>query len=179
MYCWKLSMKLSDIINEVKNISDTSLSTLAECVSNSSKVVILGNGGSTAIASHIAVDYRKFLNKRVDVLTDASMLTMMANDYGQENSYAKFIEMNYEPNMLVILISSSGNSENIIRAFHKCVDLKCGIVSLSGFSKHNKLKTLSETTDTATVFVNYHVNSNSYGTVENMHQIFLHAIVDN
>lgn len=172
-------MKLSDIVNEVKNISDVSLSNLAECVSKSSKIIILGNGGSSAIASHIAVDYRKFLNKRVDVLTDASMLTMMTNDYGQENSYAKFIEMNYEPNTLVILISSSGNSENIIRAFHKSVELDCGIVTLSGFDENNKLKTLSETTDSAKVFVNYHVNNNSYGTVENMHQIFLHAIIDN
>lgn len=172
-------MKLSDIINEIKNISNDSLNTLADCVLKSSKIIILGNGGSNAIASHIAVDYRKFLNKRVDVLTDASMLTMMVNDYGQENSYAKFIEMNYEPNTLVILISSSGNSENIIRAFNKSVELGCGIVTLSGFNEHNKLKTLSETTDSANVFVNYYVNNNSYGTVENMHQIFLHAIVNN
>lgn len=172
-------MNLDNILIEIKKLPQNLPSLLSTCVLNASKIVILGNGGSNSIASHIAVDYRKFLNKRVEVLTDPSMLTMLANDYGQEHSYAKFIEMSYEENMLVILVSSSGNSINIVNALYKCKELGCHVISLSGFHKNNKLKLLSDELGTKTVLLNYHVDSTSYGVVENVHQIILHSIIDN
>lgn len=170
-------MKLDDIVIQVNNISIELQQKLLASVIRSSKVIIIGNGGSNSIASHIAVDYRKFLNKKVEVLSDASMITMLVNDYGADNAYSKFIEMNNEAGMLVILISSSGNSTNVVNALHTANSLGADIICLSGFNIDNKLNTVAK--DIENVSISYHVNSNSYGVVENTHQIFLHSIIDN
>jgi len=172
-------MNLDELVSEIQRIPKYFSKVLLGAVTNSSKVIIIGNGGSNAIASHIAVDYRKFLNKRVDVLTDTSMLSMLVNDYDTHQEYAKFIEMNYESGMLVILISSSGNSPNIVNALLTSLRLDCNIVCLSGFDINNKLYTTANTVDHNGIRLNYHVNSNSYGVVENTHQILLHSIIEN
>ena len=113
-------MNLDELVSEIQRLSTTHLpQSLLHEVTQASKVIIIGNGGSNSIASHIAVDYRKFLNKRVDVLTDTSMLSMLVNDYDTHEEYAKFIEMNYEEGTLVILVSSSGNSPNMVNALLK------------------------------------------------------------
>jgi len=170
-------MNLGELISEIERLSTTHLSkTLLHEVTEASKVIIIGNGGSNTIASHIAVDYRKFLNKRVDVLTDTAMLSMLVNDYDTHGEYAEFIEMNYEEGMLVILISSSGNSPNMVNALLKCMELKCNIVCLTGFDRKNKLNRIFPH---AARNLLYHVKSHSYGVVENVHQILLHSIVEN
>ena len=170
-------MNLDELVSEIQRLSTTHLpQSLLHEVTQASKVIIIGNGGSNSIASHIAVDYRKFLNKRVDVLTDTSMLSMLVNDYDTHEEYAKFIEMNYEEGMLVILISSSGNSPNMVNALLKTMELGCNIVCLTGFDRNNKLNLAIQPYGRRLI---YHVKSHSYGVVENAHQILLHSIVDN
>jgi D-sedoheptulose 7-phosphate isomerase len=138
------------------------------------RVLLVGNGGSNTIASHIAVDYVKFLGKQAMACTDAAFITATANDEGVENVFAKFVETHENRGTVVILISSSGNSENIIRAAKCCADRLVPFIILSGFNKHNRL---SEFKNKA--LLSYWVDSDSYGVVENMHQIFLHAVVVN
>jgi D-sedoheptulose 7-phosphate isomerase len=162
--------KLSNIINQ---ISPEQVSILKQLVLDATEIVLIGNGGSNAIASHMAVDYTKFLNKRCYVPNASDMLSMMTNDYGVENMYSKFIEYNYSPNQLAILISSSGNSANIVNAAHKCNELNIPMILLSGFSPMNNLNLLGYNN----VKMNYWVDSANYGEVEMAHHIFLHSIV--
>ena len=78
------------------------------------RIIILGNGGSNSVASHISQDYVKFHNKNSLVFSDPSMLTCFINDFGMENAYRKFLEYYSKPETLCILISSGGESKNII-----------------------------------------------------------------
>lgn len=162
--------KLSNIINQ---ISSKQVSTLKQLVLDATEIVLIGNGGSNAIASHMAVDYTKFLNKRCYVPNASDMLSMMTNDYGVNNMYSKFIEYNYSPNQLAILISSSGNSANIVNAAHKCNELNIPMILLSGFSPMNNLNLLEYNN----IKMNYWVDSTNYGEVEMAHHVFLHSIV--
>jgi len=82
------------------------------------RIIILGNGGSNSVASHISQDYMKFHGKKVSVFSDPSMLTMLSNDFGYGDAFLKFLEYYSEPDTLVVLISSSGNSTNIVRCMH-------------------------------------------------------------
>jgi D-sedoheptulose 7-phosphate isomerase len=167
-------MDLSRLSNIIHNISPDQVSKLKHLVLDASEIVLIGNGGSNAIASHMAIDYTKFFGKRCYVPHASDMLSMMVNDYGAENMYSKFIEYNHNPNQLVILISSSGNSLNIINAARKCDELKIPIVLLSGFDPMNKLNLLEYNN----IEMVYWVDSSSYGEVEMAHHIFLHSIIE-
>ena len=80
-----------------------------EAFKNHSRIIILGNGGSSSVASHISQDYMKFRGKKVSILSDPSMLTMLTNDFKYENAYQKFLEYYVEKETLVVLMSSVEN----------------------------------------------------------------------
>jgi len=136
------------------------------------RIMILGNGGSNSVASHISQDYMKFHQKKVSVFSDPSMLTMLANDYGYENAYLEFLKYHVEDDTLVILMSSGGESENIIKCQKYCEEYGIHYGVLTGFSLVNRLRTRSKS-----ALFNYHIESDSYGVVECCHQIFLHGVV--
>jgi len=136
------------------------------------RVIILGNGGSNAVASHISQDYMKFKGKRVSVFSDPSMLTMMINDFGHENAYRKYLEYYWEPETLVILMSSGGESKNILNCVRWCQERKVTYGVLTGFSPDNTIKMTAADSE-----FNYHIDSDSYGVVECCHQIFLHGVI--
>lgn len=167
-------MDLTNLIKEINQISLRQINILNDLVNDASQIIIIGNGGSNSIASHIAIDYQKFLNKKVKTITDTGLLSMLVNDYTSEQAYSKFLEMNSEPNTLVILISSSGNSQNIINALYTSDKLNYNLILLSGFDKDNTLNSFNSDN----VKLKYHVNNNSYGIVENCHQVFLHSIIN-
>ena len=139
---------------------------------SSSKIIILGNGGSNAVASHISQDYVKFHNKKSLVFSDPSMLTCFINDFGMEKAFQKFLEFHADQDTLVILISSGGESENIINCSKFCENKKIKYGILTGFNSKNKLRTISKN-----AIWDYHSNSSEYGIVECVHQIFLHGVV--
>jgi D-sedoheptulose 7-phosphate isomerase len=143
-----------------------------EAFNNHSRVIILGNGGSNSVASHISQDYMKFHNKKVSILSDPSMLTMLTNDFGYENAYQKFLEYYVEKDTLVIIMSSGGESINMLNAQKWCEDNNVSYGVLTGFSPNNSLRTRS-----TNALWNYYINSDSYGVVECIHQIFLHGVV--
>ena len=78
------------------------------------KIIIMGNGGSNAIASHISVDYTKWLKIPTLSFSDGPMLTAYINDFGIEEAYKQFLINFSTPDTFIILISSSGNSMNIV-----------------------------------------------------------------
>ena len=79
-----------------------------EAFNSHERIIILGNGGSSSVASHISQGYMKFQGKKVSILSDPSMITMLTNDFGYEQAYQKFLEYYVEKETLVILMSSGG-----------------------------------------------------------------------
>ena len=136
------------------------------------RIIILGNGGSNSVASHISQDYMKFHNKKVSILSDPSMITMLTNDFGYDEAYKKFLEYYVEDNTLVVIMSSGGESKNMLKCVDWCEDNKISYGVLTGFKFDNTIR--SEATN---ALWNYHIASDSYGVVECVHQIFLHGVV--
>lgn len=163
--------KLKVEIDNIKLVKEN----LKSLVGNFKKIIIIGNGGSNAIASHISVDYTKFLKKQAISFSDAPRLTAYINDYGRDEAYKQFISEFvdiHNQDTLVILISSSGNSMNIVNAAYYCQQYFIPFITLSGFDKLNKLNSTKAD-------FSYWVDSKSYGIVECAHEILLHSIVDN
>jgi len=135
------------------------------------KVMLLGKGGSAAIASHTAIDLSK--NARIPAMAfnDASALTCLANDYGYHLVFAKQIQCHGAPGDILVAISSSGESANIICAVEaaRCI-ARVQVFTFSGFDDDNHLRNCGD--------INFYVPSNRYGFVELTHQIILHQIVD-
>jgi D-sedoheptulose 7-phosphate isomerase len=168
-------MIVKEIQKMLFDMPESEIEYLKELVYDATQVILIGNGGSNAIASHIAVDYVKFLNTRSFAFTDSSMLTAYMNDYGVEDSYKQYIVDMHENGGIVILISSSGNSKNVYNAAEYCKENDISFVLLTGFEEDNLVR--KDFKEYAAV--EYWVDSKSYGVVECVHQIFLHSIIEN
>lgn len=134
------------------------------------KVIFIGNGGSAAIASHLAIDYTKNGNIRSIALNDGAALTCLGNDFGYGQVFAKQIEMHGSAGDMLVAISSSGRSENILNAVHAARQHRMYVVTLSGFAPDNPLRGLGD--------MNLYINSPSYGFVEIGHLTLCHAVLD-
>ena len=143
---------------------------IRDAANNSGKIIIIGNGGSASIASHVVVDLTKAANIRAINFNEASLLTCFSNDYGYERWAEKAIEFYADKEDLIILISSSGQSKNIINCAIKAKEMGLPIITLSGFMKNNPLKEVGN--------VNLWVDSKIYNIVEMTHQIWLLSVVD-
>jgi D-sedoheptulose 7-phosphate isomerase len=100
-------------------------------------------------------------------------MSCYANDYGWDSAYAKYIEHFTTEQTLVILISSSGNSANILNAAQYCIENNIPIIILSGFSNTNKLNI----NFTEKSLLSFYVDSSDYGIVECIHELILHSII--
>ena len=136
------------------------------------RIIILGNGGSNSVASHISQDYMKFHGKKVSILSDPSMITMLSNDFGYDHAYQKFLDFYVEKDTLVIIMSSGGESPNMLNCLNWCEYNKTDYGVLTGFKSDNMIRKIA-----INALWNYHIDSNSYGVVECVHQIFLHGVV--
>jgi len=134
------------------------------------KVMIVGNGGSASIASHIATDLLKNVKISALAFNDASLLTCLSNDLGYEQVFSKPVEMLAKKDDILFCISSSGCSKNILNAASSAKKAGCFIVTLSGFGADNPLRKMGD--------INFYVPSRSYGHVEIIHLAICHAIVD-
>jgi D-sedoheptulose 7-phosphate isomerase len=99
-------------------------------------------------------------------------MSCYGNDYGWDHAYAKFLEHFADPETLVILISSSGNSQNILNAAEYCLG-KNNMVTLSGFNQDNKLKTIYGPQS----LLHFYIPSTDYGIVEILHELVLHSVI--
>jgi D-sedoheptulose 7-phosphate isomerase len=165
----KLNAALSSVL-AIENIE-----ILKNSVKTSKRVFMIGNGGSNAIASHISVDYSKWLKIPTFGFTDSSILTAYFNDFGNENVYVEFLKSHTSKDDLVILMSSSGNSPNIVNCVSYRESISASYILLTGFSKDNRARKEIKNNCILDVWV----NSGSYGIVELAHESFLHSIVDN
>ena len=162
------------IFQRVKSIDSAELEKAAKMVSvahqKGKKIVIVGNGGSAAMASHVTVDFTKAAGIRAINFNEADLITCFANDYGYEQWVAKALEAYADKGDLAILISSSGKSQNIINATEKATEIGLSTITLSGFFKENPLKKSGD--------LNLWVDSCEYNVIEMTHHIWLLAIVD-
>jgi D-sedoheptulose 7-phosphate isomerase len=134
------------------------------------RIFFVGNGGSAGICSHMATDWLKNGGFASTALNDGSTLTCLGNDLGFDQVFSKQLEMHGRAGDLLIAISSSGNSANILRAVDAARSAKMNVVTLSGFGKDNKLRRLGD--------VNFYVPSDRYGFVEISHLSVCHAVLD-
>ena len=167
-------MNLDEFKLHVNAMKQEELDQLKDIVLSYKKILLIGNGGSNAIASHIANDYTKVLKRQALSFTDSSRLTCYMNDYGVDSAYSQFVEEFSDQDTLVILISSSGNSSNIVNAALKCRTMSLPFIILTGFDETNLVKTKFERDAIMSIWI----DSQSYAVVECLHEAYLHGIVD-
>ncbi len=149
---------------------------LGECIRKGGKLLILGNGGSAADAQHMAAEMvgRMMIERRplpaLALTTDTSNLTAIGNDYGYDVVFVKQVEALAKPGDLILAISTSGNSKNVVLAVEKAKQLGCKVVSLTG-GTGGKLKALSD------VSLNVSEGKNS-SRIQETHIFAIHSIVD-
>lgn len=134
------------------------------------KIMFVGNGGSASIASHMSIDFSKNGKLRSLAFNDPSALTCLGNDLGYENVFATQLGFHARPGDLLIAISSSGRSPNILAAVATAREHDCDVVTFSGFGEDNALRRTGD--------VNFYLRSNFYGFVEIGHLSLCHAILD-
>ena len=137
---------------------------------NKKKVIIVGNGGSAAMASHVSVDLTKMCNIRAINFNEADLLTCFSNDYGYENWVKRALASYADKGDLLICISSSGESKNIINGANFAKKIGCKVITLTGFDRKNKVRKIGH--------VNLWLNSKNYNIIEMTHHIWLLSIVD-
>lgn len=143
---------------------------IKEASARGGKVILAGNGASAAIASHVAVDLTKAAGVRAVNFNEADLITCLANDYGYEHWIEKALDFYADAKDVIILISSSGMSPNIVNAALKAKAMGTKVITLSGFREDNHLRKSGD--------INFWVNNSHYNVVETVHQAWLLAIVD-
>lgn len=133
-------------------------------------VFFIGNGGSAAISSHQALDLWNHSGIKAFSFNDPALLTGISNDYGFENVFSRPLEEFCSKGDLLIAISSSGRSKNILNGVKVAKAKGCKVIGFSGFKKENPLSLLSD--------LSFYVPSSSYGVVETTHFLLTHAIID-
>jgi D-sedoheptulose 7-phosphate isomerase len=185
-------MNLDELKCCLSEIDESKLEEFQQIIYNYDNIIIIGNGGSNAIAQHIAQDYTKVLNKKALCFADASRLTCYINDYGADEAYVEFLKDFADKDTLVILISSSGQSKNIINCAKHCARHFIPFVLLSGFKQDNQLRMGDVESDDYDPYepgyirmyvpakdvakVEFWVNSEDYGVVELTHEAILHTV---
>lgn len=147
-----------------------SFQLLDQLLENRSHVYVIGNGGSAGIAAHHMVDLLNVVKVKAHNLSDNNLLTCFANDYGYPSTYERSLNVMIEPNDVLIAISSSGKSENILNACSVAKDKGAAVLTLSGFLESNPLRALGH--------LNMWTPARDYGLVESAHFFLLHTIVD-
>ncbi len=133
-------------------------------------VYVIGNGGSAGIASHFSNDLMKALQVPSQTFYDSNLLTCLSNDIGYQNVFSYPLEQLLKPHDLLVAISSSGKSPNILNACSVARTRGAPLITLSGFNSSNPLRTLGE--------LNFWINRKDYGLVETAHFFLLHTIID-
>ncbi|MBT5399415.1 SIS domain-containing protein [bacterium] len=158
-----LKFSLEDGLNKIYKL-------LLNLKNKKGNLYIIGNGGSAAIASHAVIDFMNVANISAHTLHDSASLTCMANDYGYENAFSRMLNIIIKKEDMLIIISSSGKSKNMINAGKIVKEIGSILITLSGFNSKNTLRTLGD--------INIWSNSEDYGIVEVTHQFILHNLAD-
>lgn len=130
--------KTIDLLPNLANKIAESANLCIKCLHKNRKILIFGNGGSAADAQHLAAELvgRFKLNRKglpaLALTTDSSVLTSIGNDFGYENVFSRQVEALASPGDVIIALSTSGSSANVIKAIKKATKLKCQTIGFSG-----------------------------------------------
>jgi len=164
----------SDLVKPDEKIIDQ-LGKVADLIkvisAKGNKVLIFGNGGSAAISSHFSVDLTKNAGVRCVNCNEADLITCFSNDYGYERWVEKSVDFYGDEGDLLIVISSSGSSKNMLNGVKAARNGNFNaVVTFTGFADENPLRQLGD--------INLWADSKAYNFIENIHQVWLLAIVD-
>ena len=143
---------------------------IADLKDTDGKLMFVGNGGSASIASHMVIDFSKNAGIPALSFNDGVVMSALANDEGYDEAFARQIGYYGRPEDVLIAISSSGNSANIVNAVTAARERDCHVITMSGFQSDNTLRGLGD--------FNLYVPSGEYGFVEIAHLSLCHALVD-
>lgn len=166
----EFSEKNKDVVKDYSQGIERLLTVFAEHRRRQSYLFFIGNGGSSAIASHMTADFMKNGKMNTYSLYDNAVTTCMGNDYGYEYIFSKPLDMLLKEDDLLVAISSSGNSTNIINAIRIAEERHATVVTFTGFEPDNQVKMMGD--------VNVYVPSRKYGIVESIHNLMLQQLVD-
>jgi len=134
------------------------------------KALLIGNGGSAAIVSHVHNDLCKAVGVRAIVFNETPYLTAIANDHGYHTVFHRPVELWADLDDLLIAVSSSGESENIVKAAALAKEKGCRVVTFTGFAPGNRLRQIGD--------LNVYVPVADYGHVEMAHSLIAHFVTD-
>jgi D-sedoheptulose 7-phosphate isomerase len=144
---------------------------LSDARINNKTVWFLGNGGSAAICTHLSQDLINKQRIRSNTICDNSLITCMANDYGYESVYYRPLSVLASDGDVLIIISSSGNSKNLIACIENLANKNLKLITLSAFKESNYLWNSNSN-------LSFYLPTDNYGHAETGHQAFLHSIID-
>jgi len=168
-YFESLAKSITSIQSDKKLLLNA-LDLIQETGVRNGKIIFAGNGGSAAMASHVSVDFTKTLGLRSVNFNEADLITCFANDFGYGHWLEKALEFYADPKDLVVLISSSGRSGNILNAAKKAKVMNLPLITLSGFKADNPLRKMGD--------LNFYAQSCSYNIVEMTHLAWLLSLLD-
>lgn len=134
------------------------------------KMIFAGNGASASIASHGSVDFTKQAGVRSIDFNEPNLITAYANDYGYENWVSRALAKHADEGDVVVLISASGASPNIVRAAEHARERGLALVTFSGRRADNPLRALGQ--------VNFWIDSQAYNVIEAVHMLWLTTVID-
>ena len=150
------------------------IALLAETYESGGTLFVCGNGGSAAISNHLACDHGKLLATDTDLLprvqslaTNIEVITAIANDISYDEVFIHQLRLSAVKGDLVMTVSSSGDSENVVRAASWARENGIEVISLTGFTGGRTAKVAS---------VNLHVAGDNYGIIEDVHQSLMHLM---
>lgn len=146
------------------------ITMLKETKKTRTKIMLIGNGGSSAVAEHMAIDLTKNAGLKAMALSGSPLLTTFSNDYGYERVFQKALESFADADDVLIAISSGGTSKNILNACAEGRAKGMKIITFSGFAADNPLRQKGD--------INFWVESRAFGYVELIHNLLLHYIND-
>jgi len=133
-------------------------------------IFLVGNGASASMASHVAADLAKNGHVHTEVFSDLSLITAIANDLSYDQVFAEPLRRRMKPGDMLVGISSSGQSVNVLNAAEEARKLKGLVVTLSAMKAENPLSTKGD--------LNFYVPATTYGLAETCHAAILHHWID-
>ena len=163
-----------DIANCVQWLDERKINLIYKMIKDTSKkggiIYIAGNGGSASTSSHMSTDLTKNAKIKSMSFNDTNLITCFANDYGYENWLKAAIKYYVKPKDLVVLLSVSGKSKNLVNAANFCKKKKIKFITMTGAKKNNPLSQKG--------IINYWIYSKAYNIVETLQMAILASIVD-
>ncbi len=166
--CYKIEnkeVKLDKALDEITRL-------ILDVKKKNGCVWLIGNGGSAALASHFSQDLLNKHSVKSTTLSDVSLLTCLSNDYGYDKAYKKALEVLADEGDLFVIISSSGNSENVNMCADFASERGIKLVALTSFGRDNKLFNKA-------AGVSIYIPTTEYGKAEIGHASLLHSVIDN